>query len=304
MQATETLRPYPESNETFAPSERRSVLSPRSSALRFARRYPLGVLGGVILVAIVMAALLAPVIAPYRPTEFLGFGPYAEPGPGAVLGTDQLGRDLLTRILYGARTSLAIAAVATLVGVGAGSTIGLLSGYLGGKVDLIVQRALDVMDAFPSLVLAILFVAMLGASSRNVTLAVALVLIPNTNRVARSVTLGLRAQPFVEAALAEGASPLRVMARHMLPGLAAPLTIVAASSVAGVIIAEASLSFLGLGPPPPTATWGQMLSGEVRQHFVDAPWVAFFPGLALSLTVFAISMIGDTLRDIFDPRTR
>jgi peptide/nickel transport system permease protein len=163
---------------------------------------------------------------------------------------------------------------------------------------------MDVCDAFPTLVLAILFVALMGPSARNVTLAVALVLIPGTNRVARSVTLGLRAQPFVEAAVASGGSPARVMLRHIAPGLAVPLTILGASAVASTIVTEASLSFLGLGPPPPTATWGQMLSGEVRQHFVDAPWLAFFPGLALSLTVFAVSMIGDTLRDVLDPRTR
>lgn len=272
--------------------------------LRFARRQPLGVLGGIILLGMITAAILAPLIAPYGPTEFLPYGPYAEPGPGAVLGTDQLGRDLLTRILYGARTSLLFAATATVIGIGLGSAIGLTSGYLGGRVDMLTQRALDVWDAFPSLVLAILFVAMLGASSRNVTLAVAIVMIPNTNRVARAVALGLRSQAFVEAAVATGASHWRVLLRHMAPGVVAPLTIVAASAVSGVIIAEASLSFPGLGPPPPTATWGQMLSGEVRQHFVDAPWVAFFPGLALSLTVFAVSMIGDTLRDLLDPRTK
>jgi ABC-type dipeptide/oligopeptide/nickel transport system permease subunit len=284
--------------------ERRHAVRNTRYVLRVLRRHPLGVLGGALLTAIVTAAMLAPAIAPYGPTEFLPYGPYTEPGPGAVLGTDQLGRDLLTRILYGARTSLAIAAVATLLGVGAGATIGLVSGYLGGRLDLFVQRAMDVMDAFPSLVLAILFVAMLGPSARNVTIAVAFVLIPNTNRVARAVTLSLRRQTFVEAAMAVGASPLRVMTRHMAPGLLAPLTIVAASAVASTIVTEASLSFLGLGPPPPTATWGQMLSGEVRQHFVDAPWLAFFPGLALSLTVFSISMLGDTLRDVLDPRTK
>jgi peptide/nickel transport system permease protein len=277
--------------------------STSTRALRFARRHPLGVLGALLLAVIVTAALLAPVIAPYSPTEFLPYGPYAEPGPGAILGTDQLGRDLFTRILFGGRTSLAIAAVAMLLGVGLGSAVGLLSGYLGGRVDLLVQRGMDVMDAFPSLVLAILFVAMLGPSARNVTIAVAFVLIPGTNRVARSVALSLRAQPFVEAATAIGASPARVMLRHMVPGLVAPMTIVAAAAVASAIVTEASLSFLGLGPPPPAATWGQMLSGEVRQHLVDAPWLAIFPGLALSLTVFAISMLGDTLRDVLDPRT-
>jgi len=272
--------------------------------LRALRHHPLGIAGGLLLTLIVAAALLAPLIAPYQPTEFLPYGPFAAPGPGAVLGTDQLGRDLLTRILYGARTSLAIAATATVLGVGAGAAIGLLSGYLAGRVDLFVQRGMDVMDAFPSLVLAILFVAMLGPSARNVTIAVAFVLIPNTNRVARSVTLSLRSQPFVEAATAIGASPARVMLRHLLPGLLAPLSIVATAAVASTIVTEASLSFLGLGPPPPTATWGQMLSGEVRQHFVDAPWLAFFPGLALSLTVFSISMLGDTLRDVLDPKTK
>lgn len=298
--STPASSPLAHDSAPSAPAEVRT----RRRALQFARRYPLGVLGGVLLSAIVLAAILAPVIAPYSPTEFLPYGAYAEPGPGAVLGTDQLGRDLLTRILYGARASLAIAVSATLLGVGAGATIGLVSGYLGRRADLIAQRAMDVMDSFPSLVLAILCVAMLGPSSRNVTFAVAFVLIPSTNRVARAVALSLRSQPYIEAARAVGATDLRLMVRHVAPGLLAPLTIVATSAVSAAIITEASLSFLGLGPPPPTATWGQMLSGEVRQHFVDAPWMAIFPGLALSLTVFSISMLGDTLRDVVDPRTK
>jgi peptide/nickel transport system permease protein len=290
-----------ERDEERSPKSRRSLVE---RAWRLARQQPLGTLGLAILLAIAVAAALAPVIAPYSPTEFLPYGPYAAPGPGAILGTDQLGRDLLTRILWGARASLLIATVATLSGLSLGVAIGLISGYCGGRVDLLVQRAMDIFDAFPSLVLAILFVAMLGPSARNVTLAVALVMVPGANRVARAIVLGLRAQPFVEAAFAIGASPMRVALRHIAPGLVAPLIIVAASAFSGVIIAEASLSFLGLGPPPPTATWGQLLAGEVRQHFVDAPWVAFFPGFALSLTIFAIVMIGDALRDIFDPRTR
>jgi peptide/nickel transport system permease protein len=278
-----------------------SLALPARKALR---RYPLGILGALLLAAIAVAALLAPAIAPHRPTAFLSVGPYQAPGHGSLLGTDQLGRDLFTRMLYASRTSLAIALSATLAGIGFGSLLGLCSGYTGGRVDLCIQRTVEVMDAFPSLVLAILFVAMLGPSAVHVTIAVAIVLVPNANRVVRSVTLGLRHQPFVDAAIAVGAAPVRVMTRHILPGLAGTIALIGASALAATITTEAALSFLGLGPPPPAATIGQMLAGEVRQHVVDDLWLAIMPGLALALLIFSVTMIGDALRDAFDPRRR
>jgi peptide/nickel transport system permease protein len=256
------------------------------------------------LTLIIVAALAAPWIAPHQPTEFLAVGPFQTPSSQAWLGTDQIGRDLLSRLLFGARTSLLIAGAATLIGVGGGFVVGLASGYFGGWFDLIVQRLLDVLDAFPALVLAILLVALLGASAVNVTIAIGVVLIPGANRVARSITLGQRSLAYVEAAEAIGATPLRLMVRHVAPGLVAPLLIVAASALSGTIVAEASLSFLGLGAPPPTPTWGQMLSGDVRQYFVTEPWLAVVPGAALTFTVLCASLVGDGLRDLMDPRLR
>ncbi|OAI38817.1 hypothetical protein AYO38_08890 [bacterium SCGC AG-212-C10] len=271
---------------------------------RFIRKHWLGVISGSTFGLIILAAMTAPWIAPHEPTEFLSVGPFAGPSPDAWLGTDQIGRDLLSRVLYGARTSLLIAISATTVGILGGATLGLLSGYFGGWIDMLVQRLMDVLDAFPSLILAILFVALMGASSVNVALAVAIVLIPGVNRVARSVVLGLRGLQYIEAANAIGAHPARVMLRHLAPGLVAPLSIVAAAAVGSAIITEASLSFLGLGPPPPTPTWGQMLSGDVRQYFITHPGLALIPGLALTLTVLSISLLGDSLRDALDPRLR
>ena len=281
-----------------------SRLKPLPGWVQLAKTYWLGVFAGLTFALIVAAALAAPLLAPHTPTEFLATGPFAPPSPDAWLGTDQLGRDLLSRLLYGARTSLLIAISATAIGVLSGATLGLVSGYFGGRTDLVVQRLMDVFDAFPALILAILFVALLGASSLNVAIAVAVVLLPGVNRVARSVVLGLRELQYVEAAHAVGANPVRVMVRHIAPGLVAPLSIVAAAALGSAIITEASLSFLGLGPPPPTPTWGQMLSGDVRQYFITDPWLAIMPGAALTLTVLSTSLLGDSLRDALDPRLR
>ncbi len=277
--------------------------SPRR-ALAILRTYPLGVTSVVVLVLFAVVALAAPVLAPHRPTEFLSIGPFAGPSPKAWLGTDQIGRDLFTRILYGARTSLLIATTATLAGMLLGGLLGLLSGYAGGALDMVLQRAMDVMDAIPALILAILLVALLGPSSFNVAVAVGVVLVPGANRVARSVTLGSRQLAYIEAANALGASPGRVMLRHLAPGLLPALVILAASAFGGAIVTEASLSFLGLGPPPPTPTWGQMLSGDVRQYFVTDPWLAIVPGAAITIAVLCASLGGDALRDALDPRLK
>ena len=273
-------------------------------ALAIIRTYPLGVTSGVVLVLFTVAAVAAPLLAPYQPTEFLSVGPLAGPSPDAWLGTDQIGRDLFTRILYGARTSLLIATSATVAGMALGGVLGLLSGYAGGALDMVLQRAMDVMDAIPALILAILLVALLGPSSVNVAVAVGVVLVPGANRVARSVTLGSRQLTYVEAANALGASPWRVMLRHLAPGLLPALVILAASAFGGAIVTEASLSFLGLGPPPPTPTWGQMLSGDVRQYFITDPWLAIVPGVAITVAVLCASLGGDALRDALDPRLK
>lgn len=295
------LKPAGEAAGAERPSPARFRLA---VPFRIARKYRMGAVGAVWLTTIALLAALAPVVSPHTPTEFLGVGPFAKPSPDAWLGTDQIGRDLFVRLLYGARTSLSIAAAATVIGVGVGTFAGVTSGYLGGKTDLVVQRLMDVIDAFPALVLAILLVAMLGSSATNVVIAISVVLIPGTNRVARSVTLGVRALAYIEAAHAVGASPARVIGRHILPGLLAPMIIVATAVVGSTIVAEASLSFLGLGPPPPTPTWGQMLSGDARQYFVTEPWLVIVPGLALTMTVVSVSLIGDALRDGLDPHSR
>jgi ABC-type dipeptide/oligopeptide/nickel transport system permease subunit len=269
-----------------------------------AKHYPVGFIAGFGLLFILLASLAAPLIVQHSPTEFLSAGPLQGPSAEAWLGTDQLGRDLMSRMLYGARTSFLIAGSATLAGVAVGATLGLVSGYFGGKVDMLLQRGLDVFDAFPALVLAILLVSLAGASAVNVALAIAVVLIPGVNRVVRSVTLGIRGLEYIEAARSLGASHWRIMYRHIAPGLSAPIMVLAAASLGGSIIAEASLSFLGLGAPPPTPTLGQMLSSEVRQYFITMPWLAIVPGVFLASILLFSSLLGDTLRDVFDPRLR
>lgn len=272
--------------------------------LRAVRRYPMAFASAGLMLSIVLAAVFAPLIAQHGPTEFVAVGPLQGPSAEAWLGTDQLSRDMLSRVLYGARTSLVIAGLATIFGVGTGTLLGLASGYFGGVVDLVVQRVLDVFDAFPALVLAILFVSLMGASSTNVTIAIAVVLIPGVNRVTRSVTLGIRSLDYIEAAQALGATHTRIMLRHIAPGLIVPVTILAAAVLGGSIIAEASLSFLGLGAPPPAPTLGQMLSNQVRAYFLTDPWLAIVPGVFLSTILLCTAMLGDSLRDVLDKRRR
>lgn len=296
------LRPV--SPQTTSYDEEVRLPARKRSVWRVVKRYPVGVFAAVGLTTILLLSLLAPLVVRYEPTEFLSVGPLQGPSSEAWLGTDQLGRDLMSRMLYGARTSFLIAGTATTAGILIGSSFGLLSGYFGGRTDMILQRGLDVFDAFPALVLAILFVSLLGASSTNVAIAITVVLIPGVNRVVRSVTLGIRSLDYIEAARSLGASHWRVMFRHIAPGLSAPIMVVGAASLGGGIMAEASLSFLGLGSPPPTPTLGQMLSSEVRQYFITMPWLAIVPGVFLGLILLFTSLLGDVLRDVFDPRLR
>ncbi len=272
--------------------------------LRFARRKPLGAIGAVVLLALVMVAVLAPLVAPYDPHEYLIGDRLVSPSRTHLMGTDAQSRDLFSRIVYGARLSLQIAASAVPLAIAFGATVGLVSGYFGGVVDLVIQRCIDIMLAFPLLILLIVLVSMLGQNIVNIVVALAIGRLPSISRLVRSVTLSLRKEPYVEAARSLGASPLRILSQHLLPNIAAPLLVVASSAVGGIILAETSLSFLGFGPPVTTPSWGKMLSGDARLYMTSAPWLGIFPGLAITAVVFSASMLGDAVRDVLDPRLR
>jgi peptide/nickel transport system permease protein len=270
----------------------------------FARRYPLGAVGAVIVTLFILTAAFADIIAPVDPTATNSKFSLAAPSSMFWLGADFMGRDMYSRIVHGARISLAVGAGAMGLGALIGISVGLASGYLGGWFDLIVQRLLDVMQALPLLVMAIVMAASLGPSLRNTILAIAIPLVPTVARVVRSNTLSLREQPFVEAARAVGMGELRIAVRHVLPNTLAPLIVLATAQLGSAILVEASLSFLGLGIPEPHPSWGRMLSESAAEYVRTAPWLVIFPGVAISLTVFGTNLLGDALRDILDPRQR
>ena len=270
----------------------------------FARRYPLGAIGAVIVVVFVLTAIFANVIAPMDPTTTDPKASLARPNGVFWLGADFMGRDMFSRIVYGARISLAVGAGATLIGGLFGISIGLMSGYLGGTFDLLTQRLLDIMQSLPLLVMALMMAASLGPSLENTIIAIAIPLVPTVSRVVRSNTLSLREQPFVEAARAVGMGEIRIAVRHVLPNTLAPLIVLATAQLGSTILTEASLSFLGLGIPEPHPSWGRMLSESAAEYVRTAPWLVIFPGVAISLTVFGTNLLGDALRDILDPRQR
>jgi peptide/nickel transport system permease protein len=275
-----------------------------SRILFFARRYPLGAVGAMIVTIFVLTAAFADFIAPVDPTATNAKYSLAQPGGLFWLGADFMGRDMYSRIVHGARISLAVGAGAMGLGALIGISVGLASGYLGGWFDLLVQRLLDIMQALPLLVMAIVMAASLGPSLRNTIIAIAIPLVPTVARVVRSNTLSLREQPFVEAARAVGMGELRIAVRHVLPNTLAPLIVLATAQLGSAILVEASLSFLGLGIPEPHPSWGRMLSESAAEYVRTAPWLVIFPGVAISLTVFGTNLLGDALRDILDPRQR
>ncbi len=275
-----------------------------SRILFFARRYPLGAVGAVIVLVFVLTAVFAPLIAPMDPTTTDAKASLARPGSVFWLGADFMGRDMFSRIVFGARISLTVGLGATLAGGILGVTIGLMSGYLGGTVDLITQRLMDIMQSLPLLVMALVMAAALGPSLENTIIAIAIPLVPTVARVVRSSTLSLREQPFVEAARAVGMGEVRIAVRHVLPNTLAPLIVLGTAQLGSAILVEASLSFLGLGIPEPYPSWGRMLSESAAEYVRTAPWLVIFPGVAISLTVFGTNLLGDALRDILDPRQR
>ena len=269
-----------------------------------ARQYTLGTIGLVIMIAFVTVAALAGIVARFDPLAVDAAHALSPPGRLHWMGTDSFGRDVWSRIVHGARISLAVGIGSTALGASIGVVMGLASGYLSGWVDLVCQRIIDILQALPLLVLALVTSAALGPSLQNTIITIAIPLIPSVARVIRANTLALRELPFVEAAHAIGMSETRIAVRHVLPNTLAPLIVLATAQLGSTILTEASLSFLGLGIPEPYPSWGRMLSESAAEHMRTAPWLVIFPGLAISLAVFGTNLLGDALRDILDPRQR
>lgn len=273
-------------------------------AVDFARRRPLGAVGAALVLLTAVLALTANYVAPYDPLATDYAAMLSAPSRAHWLGTDSFGRDLLSRIIFGSRTAMTVGLGASLIGAALGSLIGVTSAYFGGRVDLLVQRVMDIFFAFPVIVLALAVVAILGTGPQNVILAIATPMVPRCARVVRAAALGVREMPYVDAARASGYGHSRIILRHMLPNVMAPILIMSTAFLGEAILLEASLSFLGLGVQEPTAAWGLMLRGAASEFAESAPWLAIFPGLAISLAVFGFNLFGDSLRDALDPRLR
>lgn len=287
---------------TYPVVRRRASLQGRALAL--ARRKPLGAVSLALVVAMAGLAVFADLLAPYDPLA-QDFGHMLQgPSWAHPLGTDNFGRDLLSRVIHGARVSLGVGGAAVAIGTSLGAVLGLLSGYVGGKTDLLLQRVVDAWLAFPTLVFALVVIAALGPGLWQAVVAVGAVSIPTTSRIVRGSVLAEKHRAYVEAARAVGASHWRVMLRHLVPNVTAPIIVVASLNLARAILTEASLSFLGIGVPPPYPAWGSMLSGQSRTYMLVAPWMAIWPGVAISLAVMSWNLLGDALRDLWDPRLR
>ena len=270
----------------------------------FSRERPLGAVGAAIVLLNLAVAATANVIAPYDPLATDYGAMLAPPSAAHWLGTDAFGRDVFTRILYGSRTAMLVGFVSAAIGATVGAVIGVASAYFGGKIDLAIQRVMDIFLAFPLIILALAVVSILGNGIENVIVAIMIPMIPRAALVTRSSALAIREMPYVDAARAAGFRHRRIIMRHMLPNVMAPYLIMLTAFLGQAILLEASLSFLGLGVSEPTPAWGLMLRGAAVQFAEAAPWMAIFPGLAISLAVFAFNLFGDSLRDALDPRLR
>jgi peptide/nickel transport system permease protein len=278
--------------------------SPWQKIRTFMRRQPLGTAGLLIVVVMFVAGAFAPWIAPYDPEENDFTAMMQAPSLLHLLGTDQLGRDIFSRLVHGARTAMLVGFSAAIVGGMIGLVLGVASAYFGGWFDLVFQRVLDVLMAFPLIILALAVVAVFGTGVFNVIVAITIPLVPRCARVVRASALAVREIPYVDAARALGFSHARIVLRHMVPNVIAPFLILLSAFVGQAILAEASLSYLGLGVQEPVPAWGLMLQGGAEEYATTAPWIAVFPGLAIVLAVLGISLFGDALRDAIDPKLR
>jgi len=275
-----------------------------ATTMGFVRRRPLGAIGGFVVVLMLVTAAGAGVLAPYDPVT-VDFGAMlARPNAAHWLGTDAFGRDVLSRLIYGSRTALLVGFGAALIGATGGAILGVGSAFFGGKVDLYLQRLMDIFLCFPLIILALALVAILGNSLPNLIVAITIPMIPRCALVIRASALAIREMPYVDAARAAGFSNARIILRHMLPNVMAPYLIMLTAFLGQAILLESSLSFLGLGVQEPTAAWGLMLRGAAVDFAESAPWMAIFPGVAISLAVFAFNLFGDSLRDALDPKLR
>ena len=268
------------------------------------RAHPLGAAGAGVVILMIVSAIFAPWITPYNPEAADFANMLTAPNAEFWLGTDQFGRDILTRIIYGARTALFVGFTCAFIGSFVGLVLGVGSAYFGGKIDLIFQRIMDVFMAFPLIIMALAIVATLGTGTDKVIIAITIPFIPQCARVVRSSALSIREIPYVDAARACGFGHGRIILRHMVPNVMAPLLIMLTTFVGQAILLEASLSYLGLGVQEPTPAWGLMLQGGAEEYAESAPWVPIFPGVAITLAVFGFNLFGDALRDVLDPRLR
>lgn len=271
---------------------------------RFCRRKPLGAIGAIIVLTLLIMAGFAEWIAPYAYDQQIPDARLKPPGREFLFGTDNVSRDIYSRIVYGARVSVTVGFITVLLGNLVAATIGITSGYFRGRYDILVQRLVDAWQAFPYLIIILSLLAVLGPGMLNVILALSILVAAGASRVIRGATLSVVEHPYIEAARAMGAGHVRVIVRHVLPNVAATIVVVSTIGLGGVILAESALSFLGFGIPPPHPSWGSMLSGSGRTYMYSAPWIAIWPGVAISLVVFGFNMLGDALRDVLDPRLR
>lgn len=286
--------------DDFMPGKR----GPFAAVWHFLQRQPVGAIGIFLVLLFGLAGIFADVLAPYNPTANDFSAMTEAPSWAHPLGTDQLGRDLLSRILYGARTAFIVGLVSALVGGFVGLILGVASAYFGGYIDLWLQRIIDIFMAFPLIIMALAVVSIFGPGLENVIAAITIPLIPRCARVVRSSALAIREIPYVDAARALGYGHARIILFHMVPNVMAPFLVMVTAFVGQAILAEAALSYLGLGVQEPVPAWGLMLQGGAEEYATTAPWIAVFPGLAIMLTVFGINLFGDSLRDVLDPKLR
>lgn len=277
---------------------------PLRTLLHFVQRKPLGAFGGVLVVVFTVMAVFANLVAPYDYRENHLTRALEPPSRAFILGTDPLGRDLFSRLVYGARISMYVGLGVVALGLLLSLTIGLTSGYAGGRYDMVVQRLVDAWMAFPGLVILLTVMALVGPGLVNVIVTLGISVGISSSRIVRGATLAARANPYIDAAHSLGAGHLRIILRHLLPNVTAPVIILATLAFGNAILVEAALSFLGLGVPPPAPSWGGMLSGDARTYMFDAPWLALWPGVFITAAVFGFNTLGDALRDVLDPRLR